>query len=136
MVYYDMGLDMGNNCITFEFIFCYWYYCYLEALRIPATIEQVEEWFDSNISSNSIDFDAVKLDNFVVERLQEICNNLNDKFSQYGISLKSFTYLDEVEVASYDEGGSNGGHVSRYNVYYDEFLIMNDDDNLTEINQL
>jgi len=121
-----------------ELIICYWYYCILESLKKPATIEQVEEWFDSNISSNSIEFDAENVDNFIVERLQEICNNLNDKIGQYGISLKPFTYQDEFEVSSYDEGGSNGWHVSRYNEYYDEFLIMNDDNNMTEIsiNQL
>ena len=36
-----------------------------------------EEWFNSTILSNATEFDAEKLDNFVVERLQEICNILN-----------------------------------------------------------
>ena len=115
--------------LFFEFIFCYPIYFFLESRRVPPTVEQMEEWFDSKICSNSAEFDAENLDNFVVERLQEICNNLNDKFSQYGISLKPFTYVDAIEVASYDEGGSNGGHVNHFTKYYDEFLIMNDDDN-------
>ena len=120
--------------VLLELILCYWYYCFLESRRVPATVKQIEEWFDSNISSNSLEFDAENVDNFIVERLQEICNNLNDKYSKFGICLKPFTYVDEVEVASYDEGGDDGGHVSRHNDYYDEFLIMNDDDNLIEIN--
>ena len=111
--------------IFFEFLFCYPIYCILESRRIPPSVAENEEWFNSKILSNATEFDAEKLDNFVVERLQEICNILNNKFSD--ISLKTFTYLDEIEVASFDVSGSNGGHVSHFTKYYDEFLIMNDD---------
>jgi len=83
--------------LVFEFIFCYPFYCIYEPYRIKPTISEMEQWFDTKICCNIEDFDAFNLDNYVIERLQEIYNKIKIKFN---LSLKSFTYLDEVEVAS------------------------------------
>ena len=117
-----------------EIIICYPFYCIIHSKYSKPTAIQVEEWFDTNISSNSNEFDAEKVDSFIIERLQEICNKLNDKFSQSGISLKPVTYLDEIEVASYDIPDGEGGNtrINNHNVYYDEFLILNDNNKLND----
>lgn len=113
-----------------ELIICYPFYCIINLQYSEPTAEVIEDWFNHNICSNSEEFDAEKLDGFVVERIQQICNKLNDKYSQSAsISLMPVTYLDQVEIASYDipDGEGSNMHVQRHNDFYDNFLILNDD---------
>jgi hypothetical protein len=122
-----------------EYLFCLIPYFIIDCCTPSPTAEKLEEWFDSNISSNIKEFDTLNVDNFVVERLQEICYKLNNKFARYGIHLKHVSYVDTFEVASEDrieardENSHHSVHYSRYTEYYDEFLIMNDDNNVNAV---
>ena len=64
---------------------------------------------------------------------------MNNKFTRYGIHLKHVSYVDTFEVATEDRMESSDStshhmvHRSRYTAYYDEFLIMNDDNNVNAV---
>ena len=126
------GKNFGFHLTLLIFVWIWWFsfmfeviflgpvYCFLDRNYVGPTQQQQEEWFETAICSHP-EFDAEDLDNFVTDRLKDICSRLNAKFHT---SLKTNTYQEQVEVASHDEAGSNGGHVKHHTKYYDEFLIV------------